>query len=236
MRQIASVMLFFVLAGFVSAQEQPFLYRASLVQAAPGKLVELIDLYKGHAAREGSAPIWMRHSQGDRWDLLILTPMGSYADYFRPAAIAARQKQDTGWEARRKPLVAWEEDVFVYGPPEATLRKTFADSGFFHVEMFRSLPGRQAELLKEREMENAYSRAIKQPDNFIFVRDQGASWDVFTIGCFRNLKHYAESADVPPEAAAAAAKTAGFESAAAIGPYLRRFISDHHDTLAVAIK
>src|SRR5690349_7161496 len=171
-----TVVLSVIIFSCLAFSQQPFLYRASLVQAAPGKLVELIDLYKSHADRQ--APLWMRHSQGDRWDLLILTPMGSYAEYFRPDAIAARQKQDAGWEARRKALVAWEEDVFVYGPPEANLRKTFADSGFFHVEMFRSLAGMRPELIKEREMENAYSRAIKQPDNFIFVRDQGASWDV----------------------------------------------------------
>ncbi len=66
--------------------------------------------------------------------------------------------------------------------------------------------------------------------------DQGAAWDVFTVGCFRSLKHYAASADVPPETSAAAAKSAGFDSAAAIGPYLRQFIADHHDTLAVAIR
>ncbi len=236
MRRSLFIAVVILMACLASAQEQPFLYRASLVQAAPGKLVELIDLYRAHAAREGAAPIWMRHSQGDRWDLLILTPMGNYADYYRPDTIKARQQQDPGWEARRKPLVAWEEDVFVFGPPEATLRKTFADSGFFHVEMFRSLPEMRGELIKEREMENAYARAVKQPENFIFVRDQGASWDVFTIGCFRNLKHYAESADVPKETSDAAAKAAGFESAAAIGPYLRRFISDHHDTLAVTIR
>lgn len=233
-RIVFAVVLLIAFALHTAAQEQPFLYRASLVQAAPGKLIELIELYRAHAGQQ--APLWMRHSQGDRWDLLILTPMGSYAEYYRGDAMAARQKQDAGWEKRRKPLVAWEEDVFVYGPPEATVRKTFADSGYFHVEMFRSLPGMRAELIKEREMENVYARAVKQPDNFIFVRDQGASWDVFTIGCFRNLKHYAESADVPPEAAEAAAKAAGFDSATAIGPYLRRFISDHHDTLAVGIR
>ncbi len=237
MRKIAVALVsMFLFSCMASAQEQPFLYRASLVQAAPGKLLELIDLYKDHAAREGTAPIWMRHSQGDRWDLLILSPMRSYAEYYRPEAIVARQKQDPGWDARRKALVAWEEDVFAWGPPETTIRKAFAASGFFHVEMFRALAGQRAELIKEREMENAYARAVKQPENFLFVRDQGASWDVFTIGCFRNLKHYAESADVPKETSDAAAKAAGFESAAAIGPYLRRFISDHHDTLAVAIR
>jgi hypothetical protein len=235
MRRFGSVLVTLILLCLVApAQDQPYLYRASMVQAAPGKLIELIDRYKSHAGQE--SPLWMRHSQGDRWDLLILTPMGSYADYYRADAIAVRQKQDAGWEARRKALVAWEEDVFVYGPPVASLRKAFGESGFFHVEMFRSLAGQRADLIKEREMENAYSRAIKQPDNFIFMRDQGASWDVFTIGCFRDLKHYAQSADVPKDAAEAAAKAAGFESPAAIGPYLRRFISDHHDTLAVAIR
>jgi len=53
---------------------------------------------------------------------------------------------------------------------------------------------------------------------------------------FRDLKHYASSADVTPEAQAAAAKSAGFASASDIGPYLRRFIRLHHDTLAVAVK
>ncbi len=218
------VLALLLLSTFAVAQQQ--LYRASLVQAAPGKLTDLIDLYKQHV----QSPLWMRHSQGDRWDLLILTPLAGYD------AISKVRDDERGWESRRMPLVAWEEDVFVFGPPAAELRKAFTESGFFHVEMFRSLPGQMSELIKERGMENAYSRAIKQPENLLFVRDQGASWDVFTVGCFRNLKHYAESADVTKEAADAAARSAGFESPAAIGPYLRRFISDHHDTLAVAIK
>lgn len=239
MRQLLSLLVTSIfLVSLAAAQDAApqYLYRASLVQAAPGKLIELIDLYKSRTAAE--QPLWMRHSQGDRWDLLILTPMGTYADYFRADAVKARQlqEQDTGWESRRKAMVAWEEDVFVFGPPLPALRKAFSAAGFFHVEMFRSLPDERADLLHEREMENAYARAVKQPENFIFVRDQGASWDVFTIGCFRDLKHYAESADVTREQADAAAKGAGFESAAAIGPYLRRFIADHHDTLAVGIR
>jgi hypothetical protein len=116
------------------------------------------------------------------------------------------------------------------------LRKAFANGAFFHVEMFVALPGMFADLYKEREMENTYARAIKEPENFIFVRDQGAAWDIFTIGVFRDLKHYAESADVPAADQQAAAKAAGFEAPSQIGPYLRRFIREHHDTLAVAIK
>jgi hypothetical protein len=85
-------------------------------------------------------------------------------------------------------------------------------------------------------MENAYLKTLGRPQNLIFIRDQGAAWDLFTIGFYRDLKHYAESADISEAAQEAAARAAGFEGATRIGPYLRTLISSHHDTLAVAIK
>ena len=85
-------------------------------------------------------------------------------------------------------------------------------------------------------MENAYLKTLKRPENLVFVRDQGAGWDLFTLGFYRDLKHYAESADISEAAQDAAARAAGFESASRIGPFLRTLISSHHDTLAVAIK
>jgi hypothetical protein len=233
--------LLFLLPLAVSAQNspappQPYIYKATLVQAAPGKLLALIDHYKSRpVTRDEPAPLWMRHSQGDHWDLLLLYAAGRYQDYFSPSRVAARAR-NADWESRRKTLVTWEEDVFVFGPPLADVQKAFAGSGFFHVEMFHALAGQTAALIREREMENAYARGIQQPENFIFVRDSGAAWDVFTIGCFRDLKHYAQSSDVPRETAAQAARAAGFSSPDAIGPYLRELIADHHDTLAVAIK
>src|SRR5271169_3103722 len=61
------------------AQQPNYLYRTELIQAAPGKLVEVIDLYKKKAVLDqqaGDEPaLSMRHSQGDRWDLLRLIPM-----------------------------------------------------------------------------------------------------------------------------------------------------------------
>ena len=222
------------------AQNNQYLYKVSLVQAAPGKLTELIALDKSRFADLKAAgdelPLWMRHSQGDHWDLMILYPMGSYADYYQSDRIAKRSKAEAKSTKQLPEEIAWQEDLFVYGPPLPELRKAFANGGFFHVEMFISLPGQFADLLKEREMENAYARAIKEPENFIFVRDQGAAWDIFTIGVFRDLKHYAESADVPAKDQEAAAKAAGFDAPSQIGPYLRRFIREHHDTLAVAVK
>jgi hypothetical protein len=225
-----------------SAVDSPYLYKVTLVQAAPAKLLELIDLYKARAAAlqpaGDEAPLWMRHSQGDHWDLMILFPLGSYADYYQPQRAARRRQAEQALNlgGRLQEDIAWQEDLFAYGPPLPDLRKAFAAGAFFHVEMFVALPGKFADLSKEREMENAYARSLKEPENFIFVRDQGAAWDIFTIGVFRDLKHYAESADVSTKDQEAAAKAAGFEAPSQIGPYLRRFIREHHDTLAVAVK
>lgn len=221
--------------------QQRYLYKASLVQAAPGKLVELIDVYKSLWAAQAKAggeeaPLWMRHSQGDRWDLLILYPMTSYADYYRAGRQAEREKTVEPWREKLQQDIAWQEDVFVYGPPLEEVRNAFAGAGLFHVEMFQALAGHHAGLYKEREMENAYAHAVKEPENLIFVRELGAAWDLFTIGCFRDIKHYAEGASGSAKEQEEAAKRAGFESASQIGPYLRTFIALHHDTLAVAVK
>jgi len=239
-------MVLFLLLGaqaLSSTTSSPYLYKVTLVQAAPGKLLELIDLYKARAAAYQAAgdelPLWMRHSQGDHWDLLILFPISSYSDYYQPERVNKRKKADDALAAsaeKFKSDIAWQEDLFVYGPPLADLREAFANGAYFHVEMFVALPGKFAELYQERQMENTYAQALHQPINFIFIRDQGAAWDLFTIGVYRDLKHYAQSADVPPKDQEAAAKAAGFESPSQIGPYLRRFISTHHDTLAVGVK
>ena len=236
---LAIAMLLFSSAA--TAQETRTLYRATLLQAAPGRLLDLIDSCKKKAeldAKVGDQPaLWMRHSQGDHWDLLLLFPMENYTAYYQAGRVKAREKAGAE-ESLTKfgPLVAWREDVLVYGPPLEDLRKAFAAGTLFHVEMMEALPGRLADLRKQREMENAYSKELKRPENFIFVRDQGAAWDIFTIGVYRDLKHYAESADIAVNQQEEAAKKAGFDSASAIGPYLRTLIRTHHDTLAAAVK
>jgi hypothetical protein len=240
MKQLCWALTLCGVSLLASAQEGG-LYKASLIQAAPGKVLELIEAEKKISAEMEKAvgdpaPIWMRHSQGDRWDLLILYPIDSYAEYYRGERAAKREKLMQGWRDALQQDIAWQEDVFVNGLPLDAVHKSCDGAGFFHVEMFQSLPGKQKELIKQREMENAYSHALKLPENLIFVRDQGAAWDVFTIGCYRNLKHFAEGSDLPAADSQAAAKAAGFDSPAQIGPYLRTLISLHRDTLAVAIK
>ena len=240
MRTLLLATFFIALTAPVWAAEPGYLYQAKFVQAAPGKLLDLIELHKqrlpSYAASGDEAPFVIRHTQGDKWDLLMLYPLGSYSEFYQAARSAKRQQAAQPFAAKLKELIAWQEDLFVYGPPLAELKAAAAKAGFYHLEIFQALAGKHAELYKEREMENAYQHTLKRPGNFIFTRDQGAGWDLFTLGLYRDLKHYAESADISEKDQDAAARAAGFESGRHIGPYLRALIALHHDTLAVPVK
>ncbi len=240
---IACLLLALAATPPAAADTNRYLYRATLIQAAPGKLLDLVELYKtgwpGSRESGDEPPFAMRHSQGDRWDLLLLFPMGSWGEYDAPERIRRREQARSAAGAALARLnddIAWTEDVFVQGPPLEVVRGRLADAGFFHVEMFEALPGKLAALYRQREMENAYLQALSLPQNLIFVRDAGAAWDLFTIGAYRDLKHYAANGDASEAKQEEAAKAAGFEGVKAIGPYLRTLISLHHDTLAVAVK
>ena len=243
------VLFLFHFAGAVlSANAAPsYLYKTTFVRAAQGKLLDLIALYKSRAAVIEAAgderPLWWRHTQGDQWDLMIIVPMESYGTYYSADRIAKRLQaadasglSENDYRDRLQACSSWREDLFVMGPPLEILKKEFNASAYYHIEIMLSLPGKQAELYKEREMENAYGMANGRPENFIFVRDQGAPWDIYTLGCYRDLKHWASSPELTKEERDQAARRAGFENSDAIGPYLRTLIDMHRDTMGVAIK
>ena len=229
------------------ALEGDYLYRALMVRAAPGSLLALIDLYKAelptYASFSDAGPFWMRHSQGDHWDLMLLLPMVSFEEYYSPRAVGARREAFTAsglseieFERRIAPHIAWQEEWFVRGPSPDVLAERFAGNTFFHVEIFLALAGKRSELLEQRRMENDYLERIGRQQNVIFTRSGGAAWDMFTLGFYRDIKQYAESADISADLEDDAAKAAGFEGAAFIGSYMRSLIARHQDTLAVAIQ
>ncbi len=253
---IMALVLIASAASFPAASEvngQPpsgkpvYLYKTTFVRAAPGRLLDLIALYKERMAvleAAGDArPFWWRHTQGDQWDLMLLAPMGSYTDFFSKGRIA---KRDKAAEASGRPEEAfareldacssWKEDVYVLGPPLEFVRQAFEGTAYYHIEIMVSLPGKQGELYKEREMENVYNMAGGRPYNMIFVRESGASWDIYTLGCYRDLQHWASPSPLSREERESAAKKAGFVGADAIGPYMRTLIDFHRDTMGVAIK
>jgi hypothetical protein len=169
--------------------------------------------------------------------------MGSFAEYHsiesasrREEATARSGMSTADFQARVAERVSWREELFVLGPPPQVVDSAFSEHAYYHVEMFIALPGKQGELLEERRMENAYLAGIDRPQNLIFKRVAGAAWDSYTIGFYRNLTHFAASADVPDARKETSAKAAGFEGADRIGTFLRTLIHSHHDTLATAVR
>lgn len=234
-----------LLAPTVSAQEAGT-YRALTVQAAPGDLLELIELFREEAgllAASGEEPaLWMRHSQGDVWDLMLLYPLEGMAEYFAPDRIQrlARASTSTGrtGAALQREIdarTAWREEVFVHGPPVAEVKAAWAEAGLYHVEMYQGLAGQREKLVDERRMENAYATALGRNATKIFTRIAGSATDGFTIGFYPDLKAYANPPERTREQQEAAAVAAGFRGADYIGATLRQLILRHHDTLAVPV-
>jgi len=233
----------------VSAQaagEGSVLYRLELLQAAPGRLLDLIDSCKKRAtlatAAGEASPVIMRHSQGDHWDLALLWPMGDWAGYYDQARAARRAEAVkaaglTAADVDRQldALVDWHEDLYLRGPAVEALRAHVKGAGLLHYEMMRALPGKRDPLIEERRMENAFNRNRGRGETLIFVREAGAAWDVVTLGVYRNWQQYAESESIPKETSEAAARKAGFPSADGVGPYMRTLISTHRDTLGPQI-
>lgn len=241
-----AILLSALLIGGSPEPDDGYLFRTHMVRAAPGQLLEVIELFKDrlpvYEAAGDHPPLMMRHSQGDQWDLLLLYPMRSFADYFDAERVARRERaaaesgmSDAEFDRAVTELVSWREDLFVLGPPPEEVQRAFAENAYYHVEMFVALPGKRDALVEERRMENAYLKGIDRPLNMIFTRVAGAAWDLYTIGFYSDVKHWAAVADVPYEDREASARDAGFDGADRIGTYMRTLIQLHHDTLATAV-
>jgi hypothetical protein len=221
-------------------------YRTLLLRAAPGSLDALLDLYRERRSVYTEAgieqPVLMRHSQGDQWDLMVLFPIAGMAEYFgadrasrMDAAGTAAGLSEGAFRDSLRALAVFREEVFVSGPPLGVLREREAGAGLFHIEMFVAVPGKYEELVEQRHMENAYYHATDRAGNLVFERLAGARWDVFTIGFYDDMQHFAADPDLPREKLEQAAIDAGFESRSAIGTYLRQLMHRHNDTLAVPV-
>ncbi len=241
-----NLLLALALSAGAVPSDTSYLYRTVLIRAAPGDLTALIDLYQERAVvdAEGSGRPWIiRHRQGDHWDLMLIYPMGSFAEYYgadqtarRERAAAGSGMTDAAFAARAATLTAWREELFAAGPPPNVVGPTLDAGALYHIEMFIAVPGKRAELYQQREMENAYLAAIDRPQNLIFTRVAGAAWDLFTLGVYESLPSFAASDTVSVERQEAAARAAGFESAGTIGTYLRSLIQRHNDTLARPVR
>jgi len=245
-RIVAAFVLLVGLPTIASTQELEgnYLYKVTTIRAAPGALADLLDWeaqlqaseYYDDAAQE--RPLFMRHSQGDHWDILVIVPMQSWTDYHSPAATETRSKASAKYAeliAAGQELFAFYEDHFAYGPPWSALKSAYEANDFYHIEMFAAAAGKANELLEQRRMENTYLASTGQTPNMIFHRAAGSDVDIFTIGFHQSLEAFAAPAGVTAEEKELAARAAGFDGLADISFYLRSLITGHHDTLAIKV-
>jgi hypothetical protein len=226
-------------------REGDYLYKVSTVRAATGSLSDLLDWGAALKASDYFVdagvhpPFVMRHSQGDQWDLLLITPIHSWSAHFSEEAIQQRKAAAEKHADLLTPvdaLIAFDEDIFAYGPVMPTIHAAFDNNDFYHIEMFEAAPGKTDELFEQRRMENNYLAATGQTTNMIFRRAAGSNVDVFTIGFHKSLEAFAAPASASDDDKEAAAKAAGFKDRSDISFYLRSLLSGHHDTLAVKVE
>lgn len=225
--------------------EGAYLYRVTMLRAAPGEFNSLVEALEEsfalHTDAGDRAPFWMRHAQGDQWDFMLIHPMESFASHYAPEAVARREsvwasERGMALHERIESLSAYHEDWFARSVPVEEMARRFTGMSFYHVEMFAGLPGARAELLEQRRMENRYYAHLGRQLNVLFTRAGGSNWDAMTIGFYENLQEFAAAgAEHSSEQQEEAARAAGFDGAGAIGPYLRTLLSYHHDTLAVPV-
>jgi hypothetical protein len=226
--------------------EGNYLYNVTMLRAAPGHFSELRSVLEEslaiHEQAGDAAPFWLRHSQGDQWDFMLIYPMGDYSSYYEADRIQSRA---AAWQAgqgvavseRLSSLVSYREEWSARSVPVDEMARRFEGMGLFHVEMFAGLPGKRGELLEQRRMENRYYGHLDRQQNVLFVREAGSNWDAMTIGFFADLSAFAAAGTLYSSAEQdKAARAAGFEGIDQVGPYLRSLIDYHHDTLAVSAR
>lgn len=181
---VTLALLLFSFSGF--AQEQN--YKITLLRANPGDLLQLIDEVKkdieNHKELGIEKPYLLRHSQGDHWDLMLIYPIPGLSSYFSEESMLKRTASETlekSYGENFHDLVSFQEEAVVEGPDQELFSQWFEEYGYFHIEIFTALAGKQQELLEQRKAENVFYEHINHRPNFIFTRVFGPSCLNITI-------------------------------------------------------
>ena len=223
---LAAFSIFFLGATSAFADD----YWITQYRAAPGNFPALLELVSSTdwQSLDKGRPIFMRHSQGNHWDLMLVsTPCVSSA-----CLRAMREFGD-----KTGTLVDFEQSFMAWSDtPWTEVRRQAKNAGLFHIEMFHAAAGKLGALQRQRKIENTYLAATDQKENIIFDVQFGSDIDIFTIGFHESMTSFASQGPSSPEAAEKAAVEAGFKNRADISFHLRELIVGHQDTLAVPVK
>ena len=180
------------------------LYRMTLLRAAPGRFDDLLAEVRREAADlAGWRCVTRRATSGTSCCSCRCRPP--------PRSVAARSHRPfpkRPWRGRKTSSCA--------GPP-STCCRTSSRRGCITSRCSTPCPASWTNWCASARWRTPYLAAVGRPRNLIFRREFGAAWDAFTIGAYRDWRHYAERDLVTPDQARAAAVAAGFASDQAIG-------------------
>ena len=202
----------------------PELYYIHVVQAAPGKLTELIDAYRNGPAPAANepqfTPIILRHREGSEWDMIVITPLGKQTTI--SAAPPPQAVQD--YFQRLLPLSAWHSDTFATGPSWAEVQKALVpakvEEAVYVVSDYRSTAGHRPQLRQvlDRNAQDTPGRGV------LFAHAEGAPWNFLAVVRYDSWA----AIDAPPP------QRPG-EQRVDAGLALREHMAVHHDTIAAYV-
>ena len=203
-----------------AAMRGDVLYRVTLLRAAPGRLLDLVD--GGEAAKRRGSTATPRAITGTSWS-------------FAPPATTRSPGRRGRAALAPEELVAWQEEELSVAP---TSRGIPAYRGGARAHRDVSRPRRQAGRAREGARDGERVSGGDRRTAKRHLRPRAGR----LVGCVhpRRLPRLAplrrSRRTCLPTRTEEAAKAAGFSGRAGIGPYLRSLILDHHDTLAVPVR
>ncbi|CAN5828591.1 hypothetical protein BH18ACI4_BH18ACI4_12990 [soil metagenome] len=230
---LVAAVLLSVSSSFAQPQQQQAttpapafeLYHIHVVKAAPGKLTQLIDVYRNGPAPEVNepqvTPIILRHREGGEWDLIVITPLGKQTTISANPLPQATQD----YNQRLQPLTDWHADTITVGPSWALVQKALVPAKdaqpVYQVSDYRSLSGHRQQLREvlDRNAQDTPGRSV------LFSHAEGASWNFLTVTRYDSWA--ALGAPPPRPQAGAPQQDAGLA--------IREHMAVHHDTIAVYI-
>ena len=126
MKKIFSILILLIVPFAGLTQD---LFRTTMVRAAPGKLLELIDVVKKKASDSKQDLYLLRHSQGDHWDLMLI----ELTDEYNESGLLSTKGNRGILDDPMDHLISWKEEMYVTGPSHRNFRREFDDAGFFHI-------------------------------------------------------------------------------------------------------
>jgi hypothetical protein len=195
------------------------LYHVMFVKAAPGQAAALAKALvtpdKTNAMPDHF--IVLRHQEGDDWDYVLVTHLGSKAEVVgtpSPQAAAAR------------PLIAWHNDTFASGPGWGEFTKQMATTGsanaVYVVGVHRAVAGHRDQLLASLNAPTASSSKI-ETGNLLLQHVEGGDWNFMTLTRYNSWQDL--GADRAGAGSAASSTLGGWAD-------IRQHSAFHRDTIA----